>query len=537
MLPRGGCFHDLEAMAAPSSRAASGGPGACDRLAEQIGIQTTMKKKAPSKDSQPPDHGEELLAELAQLYQNAPLGLCLLDRDLRYLRINERLAAINGRPVDEHIGRTLREVIPEIAETLRDAYRQVIRTGEPVVDQEIRAPAPTDPTVEKYWLVSLHPIKDRTGSVRAISTMVQEITNHKQAKEALRASEEQYQLVAETATDSIISIDEDSRIVYANPATKEVFGFEPAEVIGQSLMTVMPSGLRGRHVESLRKFIATGKKNLPWNGVELTGLHRDGHEFPIEISFGALRQPDGTLLFTGIVRDISERKRIEHERRRDEQNLRRLLEGAKEEERRRLARELHDDLSQRLAALAIETARLEREHASPSPKISARLRTVNAQLLILSEDVHSIARRLHPSILDDLGLVDAIASECHTFSEREGIPVSYSPTRIPELLNETSLCLYRVTQESLANIARHARATRVEISLAAESDRVRLSIRDAGVGFDPDRETGKGGLGLVSIRERIGLIGGGLSIRSHEGEGTTVEVWAPLATGTDAQGT
>jgi two-component system, NarL family, sensor kinase len=201
---------------------------------------------------------------------------------------------------------------------------------------------------------------------------------------------------------------------------------------------------------------------------------------------------------------------------------------AQEAERRRLAREMHDDLTQRLAVLAIEAGKLEQESDFPGMPVD-RLRGMKDQLITLSEDVHALSRRLHPSILDDLGLVEALRSECGSFAQREGIPVRYAPQSISqEMPQEIALCLYRIAQEGLRNVAKHSGAKEATVSLAATTEGVMLSIEDPGIGFSLARAKGKPGLGLASMEERARLVGGDLAIHSEPGKGTLIEVWAPL---------
>ncbi|MFQ5551399.1 MAG: PAS domain S-box protein, partial [Gemmatimonadales bacterium] len=157
--------------------------------------------------------------------------------------------------------------------------------------------------------ISLSPIETEDGVL--VSSAIRDITERRRAEEALRESEEKYRVVAESATDAIITIDEASRIIYANPATEKVFGYAADDLLGQPLTLLMPESLRSRHIAAIAKFIDTGQKSISWEGLELTGLHCTGREIPIEISFGAIRQENGKYLFTGIVRDISERKQAE----------------------------------------------------------------------------------------------------------------------------------------------------------------------------------------------------------------------------------
>jgi PAS domain S-box-containing protein len=211
------------------------------------------------------------------------------------------------------------------------------------------------------------------------------------------------------------------------------------------------------------------------------------------------------------------------------QDLAGKLLTAQEEERRHLARELHDDLTQRLAAIAIEAGKLEQRAAPVGEELTIGLGRIRAEVAGISEDVHDISRRLHPSILEDLGLVDAIASECRTFSDREGIAVEFSPENVgAQLPRELSICLYRVVQEGLRNIAKHSRTETASVALHRDNGQVRLTIRDSGIGFDKADLKGRTGLGLASMKERVRLIEGRFSVSSRPGQGTTIDVRAPL---------
>lgn len=237
-------------------------------------------------------------------------------------------------------------------------------------------------------------------------------------------------------------------------------------------------------------------------------------------------------------REIDERKTAEAGRRRSEDALReswaqyrelaRRLISAQEETRRRLARELHDDFSQRLAVIAMHAATIERGR-DDSATITEGLRRIQDESVKLSEDIHDIARQLHPSILDDLGLPDAVASACEKFSQYEEIPVEYTHDNIPPgIPKDVALNTYRIVQEGLANISKHAHASKVRVSLTQRDGALRLVIEDDGAGFDAATAAKRGGLGLAGMKERIDLIGGTLTVRSAPGEGTTIEAVAPL---------
>ena len=205
---------------------------------------------------------------------------------------------------------------------------------------------------------------------------------------------------------------------------------------------------------------------------------------------------------------------------------RRLI-RAHEEERARLARELHDDVTQRLARLAIDAAQVERLPSAPA--VSETMGGLREGLVRLSEDIHALSYQLHPSTLEDLGLVAALKAECERFARQESIPVDVKPCEIPELVPpETALCLFRVAQEALRNVGRHAKARTVEVSLRSLDGGLQLALCDDGVGFDPALERAGPHLGLASMYERVQLLGGELDLESAPGHGTTILAWVPL---------
>jgi signal transduction histidine kinase len=199
--------------------------------------------------------------------------------------------------------------------------------------------------------------------------------------------------------------------------------------------------------------------------------------------------------------------------------------SAQEDERSRLARELHDDVTQRLALLAIDAGRAERKVRNGTDET---IRALREGLVRLSEDVHALSYRLHPSILDDLGLVEAVKAECQRFSQFESNPVD---VRVQDAWGappqHIALCLFRIAQEALRNIGRHAKAQHAEVSLRRLNEGLQLFVRDNGVGFDPKGNRERPSLGLTSMQQRIYRLGGELNIESTPGRGTTVLAWVP----------
>src|SRR5262245_4288154 len=199
---------------------------------------------------------------------------------------------------------------------------------------------------------------------------------------------------------------------------------------------------------------------------------------------------------------------------------------AQEQERTRLARELHDDVTQRLALLAMDAGRAERHSANGS---GGAMKTIREGLVRLSEDVHALSYRLHPAVLEDLGLVEALKSEGERFSRTGPTAVETDARDIPERLPpDVALCLFRIAQESLRNVARHARASQAEVRLQRVNGGLQLAVRDDGIGFDPASYRNGTSLGHVSMRQRVVLLGGKVEIESRPGRGTVVRAWVPL---------
>lgn len=229
-------------------------------------------------------------------------------------------------------------------------------------------------------------------------------------------------------------------------------------------------------------------------------------------------------LLVGLLMHRSRRREAENEVR----ALSRRLLTAFEDERSWLARELHDDVAQRLARVAIDVAQLESGRPPQPGGVGAR--QARDEIGRLSADVHALSRRLHPSLLDNLGLPEALRAEAEHFSDAESIAIGLQLEEFAaKPAPDAALCLFRVAQESLRNVARHARAKTVEISLRPSDGGVELEVRDDGAGFDPEQRRGVHSLGQVSMRERIHLVRGRLTIRSAPGSGTTVVAWVPAA--------
>jgi signal transduction histidine kinase len=231
-----------------------------------------------------------------------------------------------------------------------------------------------------------------------------------------------------------------------------------------------------------------------------------------------------TLMSFGVLRDVTPSKRSEQALR----DLSQRLILAHEDERALLARELHDEVTQRLAVLAIDVGQA--ELAAPQGALADVMRSIRTELVLLSEDVHSLAYQLHPSVLEELGLIEALRAECERRCRQGRISVSTDLAGTPAAMSkDAQLCLFRVAQEALNNVVRHAGIDAASITLRESDGGVLLAVRDEGVGFDPENPRAGRSLGLASMRERMRLVNGTLELESAPGRGTTVVAWAPAS--------
>jgi PAS domain S-box-containing protein len=376
---------------------------------------------------------------------------------------------------------------------------------------------------------------DLIQRLRLVGEIFTNALARKRADIVLRESEERFRLMAETAAVMVWMSGPDKRCTYVNKRWLDFTGRPLEHQLGDGWSA-------GVHPDDLQRCLRTyGEAFDARQAFRMEyRLQRFEGEYRWILDSGVPRfGADGTFEgYIGSCIDVTDQKQVEEALRAGEQSLRQTREGlrrlaakllhAQEEERRRIAREMHDDWTQRLALLGIDLARLEKHLGAPE-QAQPLLRAMQGQLVRLSEDVHALSRQLHPSILDDLGLVESLRSECASFARREGIQVVYRPDVVPtNLPRDVVLCVYRVAQEALRNLAKHAAVNKAWVSLGAAGPELVLRIRDEGVGFELASVRAQPGLGLSSMEERVRLIQAELAITSAPGQGTTVEVRVPL---------
>jgi signal transduction histidine kinase/ABC-type uncharacterized transport system substrate-binding protein len=223
--------------------------------------------------------------------------------------------------------------------------------------------------------------------------------------------------------------------------------------------------------------------------------------------------------------DVTARKQAEEER----LELSGRLIRAQEDERSRLARELHDDFNQRLAVLAIDLERTASVISDSPIEATRRMHELWNRVSEIGADLHSLSHRLHSSTLESLGLVLGVSSFCRDFTEQQGIQVDFAHKEVPRRISpEVALCIFRIVQEGLRNVKRHSGASRAEVRLEGVADTLHLSLTDEGIGFDNTNRSTRTGLGIRSMQERLRVLGGRVEIRSLPKQGTTIDVWVPL---------
>lgn len=314
----------------------------------------------------------------------------------------------------------------------------------------------------------------------------------------------------------------------AQVALKLLAGDKPGEAIGRANL------LRGRTLLDWRELRRWGipERRLPPGAIVLNRPETVWYVHRVEILQVVSVFVLMVWLIALMVRNRLRLRRSERDLLLSRSELRRLADRLlqnDEEEHSRIARELHDDFSQRIAALSMDIGKVQRDLQPPSDSGSAALTTIRAGLSRLASDLHGLSRRLHPAVIDDLGLVQALRGECVEIERQTGVAVSFYPDHVPEKIPPAiALCLYRVAQESLRNASKHARAHEIRVFLTAGDKRIELIVEDDGVGFDSRKPQPCPGIGLTGMGERVRMADGELSVVSHPGEGTTVRARLPF---------
>jgi two-component system sensor histidine kinase UhpB len=351
------------------------------------------------------------------------------------------------------------------------------------------------------------------------------------AEAELQRSEEQFRLITESTRDLVALLDADGRFLYANPSYEKILGYAPAHLLGTDAFALVHPDDR----EVLRPVWREALRAKDPHVTEVRLQRRRGDWLFFETIGHWILDAAGRAERSVLVsRDITRRKQAEEKLR----SLPRLVVEAQEAERRRVARELHDSVNQILGSVRFRVESMKERLPARDEGLREEARKVGALLEKAIEEVRRISHNLRPSELDDLGLVPAVRSLCREFSGRTGLRVAQTFDGVPDRCSkEVELTLYRIIQEALTNIERHAGATAVELRLARRGAAIQASIADNGAGFSPQSVAsaapGRGGMGLLDMQERAGHLGGTCAVTSKPGQGTQILVTLPWSAETN----
>ena len=449
-------------------------------------------------------------------FQASPIGIAVEDLEGRPLFANPALCSMLGFSEEEIRGKRCVEFSPP-----EDAQR------DGALFEQLRAGSIDHYQVEKRFF-------RRDGSLLwgrltisllgalaspLVVAMVEDVTERRKVRE----ERSQYAAIVESSDDAIISKSLDGVIRSWNTGAERMFGYKKEEVIGQPITTLIPPELSGEE-RRIWKRLAAGEHVEHY---ETRRAAKDGRIIDVSLTVSPIKNAEGVV--TGIckiARDVTERKRAAVALSRVSQGL---IE-AQEQERSRLARELHDDISQQLALLAVNLDEMKQGLPASAIELARQIDDASSRVSDLGRGIQALSHRLHSPKLELLGLAVAAASFCREFSALQKVQIDFRYENVPkELPREISLCLFRVLKEALQNAAKHSGSKRFRVALTGETDRIGLTVYDGGVGFHPEEAFQGRGLGLTSMKERLKLVAGELLINSRLHKGTTLCARVPLS--------
>jgi PAS domain S-box-containing protein len=481
---------------------------------------------------------EEALREseerFRKVFDGAPIGMVVAGLDGRALQVNRALCEMLGyaeqelanvpfetvtHPGDlaanvEHVARMLSGVTRSFAMEKRYLHKQ----GHVV-----------------WGLMSTSLVRDARGEPAYVISQVQDITQRKQAEEALRASEERYRGLIESQEDLIVRFDRDGRFIFVNDASCRKLGKDRGELLGTSFRPLIHADDEATRHDAMRALASAPYRAT----VETRSPTPEGWRW-ISWEACAIKDEAGASVEVQAVgRDVTARRAADEalrasldELRASEERLRLLAQRqvlVREEERKRVSFDLHDDVCQELVGISILVESL-RRRVDPLPDFAlADLERIARYLNEVVEHLRLLARDLRPMLLRDLGLEGSLRSLAEGMSSEATRVAAEFETAIPRLGEETELAIYRVAQEALANAVRHARAQAIVVTLGVRDGQLRLEVRDDGCGFAPQARARTCALGLASMEERALALGGRFEVSSEPGRGTAVRLACPLA--------
>jgi PAS domain S-box-containing protein len=357
-----------------------------------------------------------------------------------------------------------------------------------------------------------------------IGAEIGQLLVRKQNEQALRESETRFRTLAETASDAIITIDEQSTIIYINQAVENIFGYPVSEILGADLTVLMPEYLRHVHRAGLSRYLETGRKHIGWSAVELPGLHKDGHEVPLELSFGEFTRNERRY-FTGIARDITERKHAEDALRDAREERFRELERV----RKRIATDLHDDIGSALTQISILSEVVHRRIGTDDSPVAEPLALIADSSRELVDSMSDIVWAINPQkdhLNDLLGRMRRFAADMLTARSIEFQFQTPDAERDVQIGANIRREVFLIFKESINNLVKHSDCHRVEVRFLIDEHKLEFTVSDNGRGFDTSAESD--GHGLSSMRDRAASLGAEIGIVSEPGCGTNITLKIPL---------
>lgn len=361
--------------------------------------------------------------------------------------------------------------------------------------------------------------------------LVGEMQREEKLSHALSQVTNRYEHTVDSVMDAIVAVDAQQKIVLFNPAAERMFKRSAEQVVGQPLSLLLPERFKSLHTQHVGDFASSSSASRTMAPqLDIVGIRSDGVEFPIESTI-SVTHVGGAVQMTAVLRDVSEHRRAEAELRKMNTQLRDLsssLQEVREQERSRIARELHDELGQQLTGLKLDFSWLRTRLKEGRDADPGRVDEMKQALDQAIASVRRISTELRPPILDDLGFGEAVVWQAREIARRSGLALEMDMAAADRVQDAgLATALFRITQESMTNIVRHAQARQVRIGLHVVDQNLVLSVRDDGTGFVEAR---KGGVGLASMQERAMAMGGTFHVGRHgQGSGTEITVSLPLS--------
>jgi PAS domain S-box-containing protein len=440
----------------------------------------------------------------------------LADKDYPIIYANEAFSRTTGYSIQEVLGHNCRFLQrddrsqPDVAE-LRAAL-QSNRDAHAILRNYRK-----DGSL--FWSeIYISPIHDKQGRITHYVGVQNDVTHRVEMEYALSKSEARMRSVFNNVSDGIIIIDEKGIIEKLNPSAERLFGYSAEELTGYSINALMPEPDRNRHDSYLARYLNSGKAKILDTRREVNGLRKDGSIFPMELGVSEF-YVDQRHFFIGTVHDITERKKAEEALR----DLSSHLERAREDERTRIAREIHDELGSMLTALKMDLSWLNKQLPADRSLCREKIVVMNRYLDNGIGSVRKIIADLRPTILDHLGLLAAIEWMLDEFREQNGVQCIFTVSENNIVMEESrDIAVFRIIQEALTNISLHSGATKVTLDVETGINSLMMKITDNGCGMTEAQRRKSGKYGILGMHERARHFGGEVTINSEPGKGTTL---------------